>query len=163
MFGDLITEFRQEKFHLLLFPCNQFLYQEPGRPTGRTIMSMSEDTLDIDADQASVTLFKKVGVNGENASPVFQFLRYNSTLYDEAKNIIAPIPWNFGKFLVDQDGGVVDFYSSAADDRIKVDIQSTLSGFQTRPSCKRKPTERADQPTAPKNHCKCKRKSGSSL
>lgn len=93
----------------------------------------------------NVTLFEKVDVNGENASPVFQFLRYNSSLYDEPKHIIGPIPWNFGKFLVDSKGGVYKFYKGGLNE-VKDDIRTLLSE-----SAPASPTRRPSQmmPEAP--------------
>lgn len=52
-----------------------------------------------------------VDVNGEKASDVFEFLKYNSELYNPQTKYVTPIPWNFGKFLVDPSGGVYKYYS----------------------------------------------------
>jgi len=86
-----------------------------------------------------VTLFEMVEVNGKNTHPVFQFLRYNSSLYNESKHISAPIPWNFGKFVVDAHGGVHKFYGSGADAQIQKDIELLLTGDHP-PSPKRAPS-----------------------
>jgi glutathione peroxidase-family protein len=108
---------------------------------------MSSNSLDIESDMSNVTLFSKVDVNGPQASPVFQFLRYNSDLFKEGKGEIAPIKWNFGKFLVDQNGGVVANYSSGADNKIKEDIQHLLEGTSRRKSIARAPTKTLETDT----------------
>lgn len=136
MFGDLSAEFKD--IQIMLFPCNQFLSQEPSSPTAQSIRRLSTEKLDMD-QSSHVKLFGKVDVNGDNASPVFQFLRYNSSLYDEGKHIIKPIPWNFGKFLVDPSGGVHKFYPQSADAKIKEDIKTLLSGSAP-PSPTRRPS-----------------------
>ena len=40
----------------------------------------------------------KTEVNGDNADPVFKYLRENSDLAG------GDIPWNFGKFLINNNG-----------------------------------------------------------
>jgi len=121
MFGDLSNEFKGRKFCILLFPCNQFLGQEPTSPKVDEVQKhCKNDVLDL----ANVTLFGKIEVNGAKASPVFEFLRYNSKLYKEEKNLSTPIPWNFAKFLVDSNGGVFNHYSPKVTDlTIKEDIR----------------------------------------
>lgn len=127
MFGDLATDFKDDNFKILLFPCNQFLSQEPAAPTPASLRRLSTEKLDMEASNTT-TLFEMVDVNGKKTHPVFQFLRYNSDLYNEATHINKPIPWNFGKFLVDMKGGVFKFYPAPATaDQIKEDIRSLLS------------------------------------
>lgn len=46
----------------------------------------------------------KSDVNGKNANDVFKFLRKNSRLRGKR------ICWNFGKFIVDRSGNVVEYY-----------------------------------------------------
>ena len=57
----------------------------------------------------SFPLFSKIDVNGPKTHPVYQFLRQNSVL-NKNDGTTAEIPWNFGKFLVNADGKVVDFF-----------------------------------------------------
>ena len=49
-------------------------------------------------------MFSKIDVNGSDTHPVYRFLRTKSELYDAAENKAEVIPWNFAKFLVDQNG-----------------------------------------------------------
>jgi glutathione peroxidase-family protein len=46
---------------------------------------------------------------------VFRFVRRHSSLYNATTNIVGDISWNFGKFLVGQDGQVIDYYVPNAD------------------------------------------------
>lgn len=48
----------------------------------------------------------KIEVNGENASPLYKFLKeQKGGLFGDS------IKWNFAKFLVDKEGNVVDRYA----------------------------------------------------
>ena len=55
-------------------------------------------------------MFEKIEVNGENANPIYQFLRLNSELYNKDINMAKEIPWNFAKFIVDGEGKVVNYH-----------------------------------------------------
>ena len=55
-------------------------------------------------------MFSKIEVNGENAHPLYHYLRQNSPLYDADTETASEIPWNFAKFLVDPDGKVVHYH-----------------------------------------------------
>jgi glutathione peroxidase len=68
-------------------------------------------------------MFAKIDVNGQNANPVFSFLKKNAPglLGTEA------IKWNFTKFLVDRSGKVVDrFAPSTSPNQIANEIESLL-------------------------------------
>lgn len=125
--GELV-ELLKGNYAVLLFPCNQFLGQEKSMPTPQRISEMSGDKLkDVDGSD-HVFLMDKVEVNGPNAHPVFEYLRYNSDLYKESENRIGPIPWNFSKFLVDGGGGVFKFYSTSTDLKtIQPDLSTLLT------------------------------------
>lgn len=127
-FGKLGQDFKEEDFQLLLFPCNQFLRQEPQQPTPKLAKRMSKGSLDMDMAK-HVMLMSMVDVNGANASPVFEFLKYNSNLYNEATNKVKPIPWNFTKFLINPKGGSVYkcYTPGAKPEEIRSDISTLLS------------------------------------
>ena len=55
-------------------------------------------------------MFSKIEVNGENAHPIYQFLRMNSPLYNAEEKKASEIPWNFAKFLVNAEGEVVHYH-----------------------------------------------------
>mmetsp|Transcript_68796 Transcript_68796/g.165122 ORF Transcript_68796/g.165122 Transcript_68796/m.165122 type:complete len:85 (+) Transcript_68796:528-782(+) len=70
----------------------------------------------------------KCFVNGKDAHPVFQFLRYNSEL-GSCGSRIRPIGWNFGKFLVDKEGRVYKYYGPGVSPlAMEQDIRGLLSG-----------------------------------
>lgn len=100
---------------VLGFPCNQFGGQEPG-----------------DADQigafcqknygVSFPMFSKVDVNGDDAHPLYQWLR------TEKRGMLGEkIKWNFTKFLLGRDGRVLKRYGSTTKpEKIAGDIEAAL-------------------------------------
>jgi len=92
LYGDL----KDRGFEILAFPCNQFGNQEPG--TDEEIASFCQLRF-----QTSFPLFAKIDVNGEDAHPLYAFLK------EQAPGILGSkaIKWNFTKFLIDRDGKVV--------------------------------------------------------
>lgn len=138
--GEL-TNGLQGKYKVMLFPCNQFLGQEPGMPTSQTIKEMSTGTIEDAASSENVILMAKIEVNGVKAHPVYDFLKYNSSLYDESKHLSSPVPWNFAKFLVDPEGGVFKYYGPKSEvSSIKPDLESLLSSGASGASLRRRPT-----------------------
>ncbi|KAG3112157.1 hypothetical protein PI124_g7755 [Phytophthora idaei] len=85
---ELYEKYHDEGFTVLGFPCNQFGGQEPGT---------AEDILKFTQEKYPVTfpLFAKVDVNGENAHPLFKFLKEKLDGF-----ITSDIKWNFTKFLI---------------------------------------------------------------
>mmetsp|Transcript_54293 Transcript_54293/g.118795 ORF Transcript_54293/g.118795 Transcript_54293/m.118795 type:complete len:147 (+) Transcript_54293:301-741(+) len=125
----MVTKLTGQKFKLLLFPCNQFLSQEPDMPTNDTIAKMSQGKMVDVKNNPHIIVFAKIEVNGENTHPVFEYLKYNSSLYDEAKGIVTPIAWNFAKFLVEPTGGVYKHYGPKTDpSTITPDVEMLLRG-----------------------------------
>lgn len=81
------------KLEVLAFPCNQFGAQEPG--SDAEILQFCQLNY-----SSTFPVFAKVDVNGENAHPIFNFLK------QELPGIlgIEAVKWNFTKFLVDTNG-----------------------------------------------------------
>ena len=110
-----------EKLHsrgleVLGFPCNQFGAQEPG--TAEEIESFCELNYGV-----TFPLFAKIDVNGDNAAPLYKYLKKEKPglLGTEA------IKWNFTKFLVDRDGNVVKRYApNDTPESIAGDIEKSL-------------------------------------
>ena len=75
------------------FPCNQFGSQEPGSIEEITTFAKEEYGVTFE-------IFNKVEVNGEQASPLFEFLKR------ECPGIFGTegVKWNFTKFLCDENG-----------------------------------------------------------
>ncbi|XP_054277569.1 uncharacterized protein LOC128996334 [Macrosteles quadrilineatus] len=89
---ELDKKYRESKgLRILAFPCNQFGEQEPG--TNEEICRFAE------VKGAKFDLFDKINVNGENAHPLWKYLKY--------KMDKIAIEWNFAKFVVDKSGRVV--------------------------------------------------------
>lgn len=95
----LYREYREQGFEILDFPCNQFGHQAPG--TNEEIQEFCQLNY-----QTSFKTFAKIDVNGENASPLYRFLKQ-----EKGGVMGSAIKWNFTKFLVDQQGNVVDRFS----------------------------------------------------
>jgi glutathione peroxidase len=60
---------------------------------------------------ADFPMFSKIEVNGPDACEVFKFLRRNSRLHDEGKDLTRETPWNFTKFLVCADGQTIVYFN----------------------------------------------------
>ncbi|GHE83789.1 glutathione peroxidase [Thalassotalea profundi] len=93
---ELYSEYKERGFEILAFPCNQFKQQEKG--SNSDIKSFCDLQFNIQFD-----LFSKIEVNGENAHPLYKFLK------KEAPGILGTesIKWNFTKFLINKNGDVV--------------------------------------------------------
>jgi len=85
---------------VLGFPCNQFGGQEPEGEAA--IGAFCEKNYGV-----SFPMFAKVDVNGENAHPLFQYLK------DAKPGLLGTekIKWNFTKFLIDRGGEPVARYA----------------------------------------------------
>ncbi len=136
---DLYARYHDKGFEILDFPCNQFGEQAPG-----TIQEIQEFCTRFDV---SFRQFDKIDVNGENAHPLFTFLKSQQGFHGFGKDnpqmseILArildkthpdfketpDIKWNFTKFLVDPNGKVVERFEPTHD-MIRVDnaIQKLL-------------------------------------
>jgi len=100
---------------VLGFPCDQFGNQEPG----------SEDEIGAFCEKnfgVTFPLFSKVDVNGDDAHPVFQWLRAQ-----KGGLLGSKIKWNFTKFLVGKDGQVIDrFAPTTKPEKLTGDIEKAL-------------------------------------
>jgi glutathione peroxidase len=92
----LWRKYRDRGFEVVAFPCNQFGGQEPGNAA--EIESFCKVNFGV-----SFPLMAKVEVNGDAASPLFDWLK------TEAPGVLGTkrIKWNFTKFLIGRDGKVV--------------------------------------------------------
>lgn len=93
--NDLYEKYASRGLRILAFPCNQFNGQEPGTP--KEILQFTKNR------GVKFDLFEKVDVNGDNAHPLWKFLKkaQPGTLGDFIK-------WNFSKFIVDKNGKPVE-------------------------------------------------------
>jgi len=98
----LYRKYKDKGLVILGFPCNQFANQESGDEK-----SISEGCL-INYG-VSFPMFSKIDVNGENAHPIYKYLK------NELNGLLgSKIKWNFTKFLIDSDGNPVKRFSPIA-------------------------------------------------
>ena len=102
---------------VLGFPCNQFGGQDPG--SAEEIGAFCQRNYGV-----SFTMMEKINVNGEDAHPLFKWLKA------QAPGILGSegIKWNFTKFLVGKDGRVLKRYASVdAPQKLARDIEVALA------------------------------------
>jgi glutathione peroxidase len=94
----LYEQFGERGFTVLGFPCNQFMFQEPGS---------AEDIKEFCSTTYGVTfpMFDKVHVNGRHQHPLYREL----TAVPDADGNAGKVEWNFEKFLISPDGAVLRF------------------------------------------------------
>ncbi|HAQ38625.1 MAG TPA: glutathione peroxidase [Saprospirales bacterium] len=88
----LYRRYKDQGLMILGFPCNQFGNQETADL--KEIESFCKVNYDI-----SFPLFEKTEVNGNQAHPVFKFLKAHLGTW-----IGSSIKWNFTKFVIDKNG-----------------------------------------------------------
>ena len=91
----------QDKLVIVGFPCNQFLMQEPG----------SEEKIEQFCSLnygVTFPLTTKVQVKGKKQHPIYQWLTRKELNGKEDYSI----SWNFNKFLLDEDGKILEHFKS---------------------------------------------------
>jgi glutathione peroxidase len=113
---ELYRTYGDQGLVVLGFPCNQFGSQESG--TEDEIGEFCQVNYGV-----TFPMFAKVDVNGDDAHPLFTWLK------GEKKGLFGgKIKWNFTKFLVGRDGEVVGRYSPTTDPKdIADDIRAQLA------------------------------------
>ena len=130
----LYQKYHAQGFEILDFPCNQFGQQAPG--TIQEIHSFCTANFDIHFPQ-----FDKIDVNGENAHPLYTWLKSQAGGGD--------IKWNFTKFLIGRDGKVIKRYESrdqiaAIEADMQMEVSAVLNNIMARRSIRKyldKPVE----------------------
>ena len=112
---ELYAKYRDRGFEVLGFPCDQFGHQEPG--SDAEIRSFCDLNYGV-----TFPLFSKIEVNGDNADPLYKWLK------SEKGGLLGDkIKWNFTKFLVDKQGNVVDrFAPQTTPEKLSADIEREL-------------------------------------
>ena len=123
----LYQKYQAQGFEILDFPCNQFGQQAPG--TIQEIHSFCTANFDIHFPQ-----FDKIDVNGENAHPLYTWLKAQAGGGD--------IKWNFTKFLVGRDGKVIKRYESrdqiaTIEADMQMEVNPVLSNIMARRSIRK--------------------------
>ena len=113
---ELYQDYRDSGFEVLAFPCNQFGGQEPG--DAGEIAEFCKVNFGL-----TFPLMAKVDVNGDNASPLFDWMKREKPGVMGSK----AIKWNFTKFLIDRSGQVAKRYGPTdAPKTIAKDIEKLL-------------------------------------
>lgn len=134
---ELYTEFKDQGFEILDFPCNQFANQAPGN--NEEIHTFCTGRFGITFPQ-----FAKIDVNGENAIPLYKWLTENTTFNGFGKSPMGfvlsgvvkksdkdyknngNIKWNFTKFLISRDGNIVERFEPTDMKNLKAKIMKLL-------------------------------------
>jgi len=122
----MYEDFKDKGFEVIDVPCNQFAGQTPGDDDQiHEFCTLKYNTQFVQ--------YKKSDVNGENALPLFTYLKSQKGFEGFGKGPAAltmsvmlskldknyktnpDIKWNFTKFLVDRDGNVVARFEPTAD------------------------------------------------
>lgn len=102
-YADLekLSKMYADKLVVVGFPANNFGAQEPG--TNEEISKFCSKNYGVTFPMAA-----KVSVTGDNIAPIFQYLTKKDL--NGVKN--TAILWNFTKFLLDENGHLIDSYIS---------------------------------------------------
>lgn len=90
----------QDKLVIVGFPANNFGGQEPGSNT---------DIKEFCTKKYAVTfpMAEKISVKGDDTTPIYKYLKAEAA----KKGFADPVTWNFGKFLLDENGNLIATFS----------------------------------------------------
>jgi len=93
----LYERFGGKGFEIVAFPANNFMNQEPG--TNAEIREFCTQTYGV-----TFPMMAKISVKGDDMHPVYHWLT------EKSKNgkIDSKVKWNFQKYLIDENGNLVD-------------------------------------------------------
>lgn len=91
----------KDKLVIIGVPCNQFGGQEPGSAT--EIQSFCKQNYGV-----TFLMTEKVDVKGDNQHPLYTWL----TTKDLNGVSSSSVKWNFQKYLIDEDGKLIDYFYS---------------------------------------------------
>jgi len=96
----LYEEYGGESFTIIGFPANNFLKQEPG--TNEEIKTFCEINYGV-----TFPMMAKISVKGKDIHPLYSWLTTK-----ELNGVMdAEVKWNFQKFMIDENGNLVDVAS----------------------------------------------------
>ena len=97
----LYQKYKDRGLVVIGFPCDQFAHQEPGSD------AEIEEFCRLNHG-VTFPLMSKVEVNGENAHPIYKYLK------DAAPGTLAKaVKWNFTKFLINRYGSQITRFAPA--------------------------------------------------
>ncbi len=94
---SLYENYKDKNFVVIGFPANNFMGQEPG--TNEEIKEFCSINYDV-----TFPMMDKISVKGKDQAPLYKWLTNKS----ENGKIDQTVTWNFQKFMVDEEGHVVD-------------------------------------------------------
>ena len=134
---SLYQQYKDRGLVIIGFPCDQFAHQEPGS---------DEQIAEFCRINHGVTfpLMAKVEVNGENAHPIFEYLKsqapaeeYHGLKAKATAKMLkgisrtyqkdSDIRWNFTKFLISRDGATVKRFAPTTEPKdFQKDVEEML-------------------------------------
>ncbi len=118
---QLHETYLDQGFSVLGFPCNQFLFQEPGDAGSITTCTATYGV--------TFPVYGKLKVRGRGQHPLYAEL----TQAPDADGKAGRVRWNFEKFLVGRDGAVLRRYrSKTTPEQIAADVEAALAGTPLR-------------------------------
>lgn len=96
----LYQKYKDRNFMIIGFPANNFSNQEPG--SNDEIKEFCEINYGV-----TFPMMSKVSVKGKDQDPIYKWLTNKS----ENGKIDAEVSWNFQKFMIDENGNLVDYAS----------------------------------------------------
>lgn len=93
----LYQEYKDKGLVIIGFPANNFMNQEPG--TNEDIIEFCQANFGV-----SFPMMSKISVKGSDMAPIYQWLT-NKELNGK---IDSEVSWNFQKYLIDENGQLVD-------------------------------------------------------
>ena len=100
---EIFEEFGN-KMVIVGFPSNDFGNQEPGSNAEiKTFCSLNYGV--------TFPLASKISIKGKNSHPIYKWL----TTKEANNKFESEVEWNFYKYLLDENGQLVDFYPSSVD------------------------------------------------
>lgn len=112
---ELNRKYKDRGLVVIGFPCNQFGNQDPG--SDEEISGFCQLNYGV-----TFQIMKKVDVNGDNADPIFKYLK------EQTGGLLgSAIKWNFTKFLISRNGDTIKRFAPAtAPKKLEKDIEKML-------------------------------------
>ncbi|MDR0659214.1 MAG: glutathione peroxidase [Prevotellaceae bacterium] len=114
---ELYEKYGPDKFVVIGFPANNFMKQEPG--TNAEIKEFCSSKFHV-----TFPMMEKISVKGDDIHPLYQWL----TKKDLNGATDSPIKWNFQKFLINENGKLVDVIPP----KKKPDVKDVIEWIENR-------------------------------
>jgi len=97
----LYEKYKSENFIIIGFPANNFMNQEPG--SNQEIKQFCSENYGV-----TFPMMTKISVKGDDIHPLYQWLT------EKGQNGVmdSKVKWNFQKYMIDEEGNLVDVASS---------------------------------------------------